>query len=301
MRLSLIVPCCNEQENVEPMFARIKEVFENDIPEIIFVDDGSSDGTLSCLKSLYTENQTVRLISFTRNFGKEAAILAGLRAARGDLICIIDGDLQQDPAVALEMSTMLEKDDSLDVVAAYQKSRREGLIHRFCKTCFYKMGKHLCDLDLEPHASDFRVFRRHVAQAILSDPECERFSKGIFAWAGFKTAYIPYDVKERNAGKSKWKTSSLTRYALDGIFSFSEKPLRFPLTLSIICFLASVITLILTIAWDAGAVLEILLPLSLVMFSLIFFTLWVLGRYAALALREAKRRPVYVIREFLDR
>ena len=301
MRLTLVVPCFNEQDNVAPFYNRVKEVFTGAAPEVIFIDDGSGDGTLARLKEIYDQNDGVRVISFSRNFGKEAAILAGLRAATGDLVCIIDSDLQQDPAVAEEMARLLEEDESADVVAAYQESRREKPFHRFCKTCFYRLSKSLCGQSLEPHVSDFRVMRRAVVNAVLSDPECERFSKGIFAWAGFKTRYVPYTVRDRFSGKSKWSTASLSRYALNGIFSFSDKPLSFVFVLSLLSFLGAVVSLVLTLVFDACLVMKVLLPVLLFLFSLLFFALWILGRYVAIALREAKRRPVYLIREDLKK
>ena len=301
MRLSLIVPCYNEQDNVVPFFERVREVFAPEMPEIVFVDDGSSDETLSRLKGLYSVNDGIRVLSFTRNFGKEAAMLAGLRAASGDYIGIIDADLQQDPSVAKEMLDILLKDDSLEMVAACQNARREGAAHKLCKKCFYSLSRRICSIPFEPNASDFRVMRRRVADAVLSDPESNRFSKGIFAWTGFSTRFYSYTVMDRNSGKSKWSIRSLTGYALNGIFSFSEKPLSFSLVVSCITSFAAVLSLILLLVFDADPVLTVLLPVTLLLFSLVFFVLWIIGKYVNMALSEAKRRPAYVLREDLNR
>ena len=227
MKLSLVVPCYNEEENVAAFQQAVIDAFQNCgySYEIIFVDDGSSDGTLTQLEALY-RNQAcpVSVVSFSRNFGKEAGLYAGLRHAKGAYISLIDADLQQRPELVRQMVEILEAQPEYDIVAAYQDKRGDGKVLSFFKEGFYSLINRLSTVKLRPDASDFRTFRRKVAESILALPEYHRFSKGIFAWVGYDTCFIPYTACERAAGTTKWSFKKLFRYAIDGIIGFSTAP-----------------------------------------------------------------------------
>ena len=195
MKLSLIVPCYNEAENVAAFQDAVIQAFDGCgySYEIVFVDDGSKDATMHNLRKLHTAQKCpVKVVSFSRNFGKEAGIYAGLQHASGEYICLIDADLQQRPEITREMVNILENQPEYDVVAAYQDRRGEGKVLSFFKRSFYAIINKLSSVKLQPDASDFRTFRRSVAESILSLTEYHRFSKGIFAWVGFNTCFIPY-------------------------------------------------------------------------------------------------------------
>lgn len=227
--LSLIVPCYNEEENVLPFFEMVLKAFQKSVLEyeIIYINDGSRDNTELNLKKLWENHSNiVSVVNFSRNFGKESAILAGLKHAKGDYVTIIDADLQQRPEIVLEMVDFLNNHAEYDAVAAYQIKRIEGKVISFYKKIFYKLVNKVCDIEIHSGASDFRTFRRKVVNAILSVPEYFRFSKGIFSWVGFETYYMPYIADERNSGETKWSIWRLFKYALEGFISFSTFPLK---------------------------------------------------------------------------
>lgn len=229
MKVSLVVPCYNEENNVKMFFDEVNTVMTQAhlSYEIVFVDDGSKDNTFKNLKEIYDQNTAeVNLVKFSRNFGKEAAMLAGLKHAKGEYISIIDADLQQSPTLVLEMVDFLETHPDYDSVATYQEHRLESKKMNFTKKIFYKIINKVCDIPFVPGASDFRTFRRPVVEAILSLPEYFRFSKGIFSWVGFNTYYMPYVPRERNSGTSKWSVKKLIKYAVEGFVSFTTFPLR---------------------------------------------------------------------------
>ena len=242
------------------------------------------------------------ILSFTRNFGKEAAILAGLKNASGDYMCIIDADLQQDPEYVKEMLTILENNDEYDCIAAYQKERKESRILSFFKKSFYSMVNRMSDVEFVNGASDFRLFRRCVAEAIIDLPECQRFTKGIFSWVGFNTLYIPYEVHERENGISSWSFRKLFQYAVEGIVSFTTVPLRLSAWLgfivSIAAFLYLVIVVIQKLFWGIDiAGYPTIIVLVLLLGGVQLIVLGVLGEYLAKTFLEVKRRPVYIIKE----
>ena len=229
MKLSLVVPCYNEAENVAAFQEAVYTAFQDCLYdyEIVFVNDGSHDATLHNLKKLYRDQKCpVKVISFSRNFGKEAAIFAGMQHASGEYICLIDADLQQRPEIARQMVQILDEQPQYDVVAAYQDRRGEGKILSLFKKCFYSIINKLSDVTLRSDASDFRTFRRSVRDSIMELAEYHRFSKGIFAWVGYETCFIPYTACERLAGKTKWSFRKLLNYAIEGIIGFSTAPLR---------------------------------------------------------------------------
>jgi len=305
MKLSIVVPCFNEEGNVKKLFEEIKQNFKDIMYEIIFVNDGSRDATQDELKKLYEENKSyTQVITFSRNFGKEAALYAGLKASAGDLVLLIDADLQQSPAVAVSMMEILDKNPDIDCVAAYQQVRNEGKIISFFKSCFYKLINKISDVEFVNGASDFRLMRRNMVDAILSMTEYHRFSKGIFGWVGFNTEYIPYEATKRASGKSKWKFKNLVKYAMEGITSFSTSPLRFSAYIGFITSLVSIIYMIVTLVQKLAFGIDVpgyatLAVLVLFFGGLQLFCLGVLGEYFAKMYIEVKNRPVYIIKEHL--
>lgn len=306
MMLSLVVPCFNEEGNVEQLFEEIKKVFTGFVDyEIVFVDDGSRDKTRSILKKVYNENKAlVQLVSFSRNFGKEAAMYAGMEVSRGDLVCIIDADLQQRPEVVEEMLSILKENEDIDCVTAFQKKRREGKHISWIKSCFYKVINKISEVDFVNGASDFRLMRRKMVDAILSMTEYHRFSKGIFGWVGFNTHYIPYEAAERTSGETKWKTKRLFKYAIEGIVAFSTAPLRLSTYIGFISSIISVLYLIFVVIQKLVWGIDVpgyatLVVLVLLLGGLQLFCLGVLGEYMAKMYIQVKNRPVYIIKEHL--
>ena len=247
MKLSLVVPCYNEAENVAAFQEAVIGAFAGcgyDY-EIVFVNDGSRDATLHNLKKLHAAQKCpVKVISFARNFGKEAGIYAGLNHANGEYIALIDADLQQRPEIVREMVQILDEEPDTDVVAAYQDRRGEGKVLSFFKKSFYATINKLSKVTLQPDASDFRTFRRSVRDSILELHEYHRFSKGIFAWVGYNTHFIPYTACERAAGTTKWSFWKLVEYAIEGIIGYSTAPLRLATVLGTVSGIAAVLYLI---------------------------------------------------------
>ena len=305
MKLSIVVPCFNEEGNVKNLFEEINKTFFDTDYEVIFVNDGSYDATHSELKSIYAENsERVQVITFSRNFGKEAAMYAGLQKSTGDYVLLIDADLQQKPEVARTMMEILEKNADTDCVAAYQYKRNEGKVISFLKSCFYKLINKISDVEFVNGASDFRLMRRNMVEAILSMSEYHRFSKGIFGWVGFKTEYIPYEATKRVSGKSKWKFKGLLKYAMAGITSFSTSPLRFSAYIGFLTAIVSIIYMVVVIIQKLAFGIDVpgyatLAVLVLLFGGLQLFCLGVLGEYFAKMYIEVKNRPIYIIKEHL--
>ncbi|MBR2615769.1 MAG: glycosyltransferase family 2 protein [Clostridia bacterium] len=308
MLLSIIVPCYNEEENIRAFYDKTKMELGTVLShaEFVFVDDGSRDGTLAEIKKLSEEvPERVRAVSFSRNFGKEAALLAGLRTARGDLVAIIDADLQQNPKYIGDMLEFLAHHPDFDCVAAYQENRKEGRVLGFFKSLFYRLINRMTDVEFYRAASDFRLLKRKVVDAILSMPERCRFSKGIFSWVGFKTHYMPYEVEPRFAGKTKWSFWRLASYAVDGIVAFSDKPLILSSVLGVLLFLIAILMMLWVVIktllfGDPVAGFPTLASLILSLSGLQLLCLGILGRYLAKMYEEIKARPVYLVREEID-
>lgn len=308
MLLSVIVPCYNEEGNIDLFYEQTVKALGDLMPqtELIFVNDGSRDGTLAKLRALCSRAQyRVRVVSFSRNFGKEAALLAGLRSSQGDFTVIIDADLQQNPAYIVKMMKILEDHPEYDAVAAYQEERRENALISLIKKTFYKVMDSMTDIKIMQAASDFRLMRRPVVDAILSLPEKCRFSKGIFAWVGFETFYMPYEVEDRASGTSKWNFWKLLTYAFDGIVAFSNKPLILSSVVGFFIFCLSILYLIIivikTILWgDPVAGFPTLACLILMLSGIQLLGIGILGQYMAKNYTETKGRPVYVVKEELD-
>ncbi|MBP5288480.1 MAG: glycosyltransferase family 2 protein [Clostridia bacterium] len=241
--ISFVIPCFNEEKNVSLFYDKVAETFQADLSglELIFVDDGSSDKTCDNLRELYEKHKDhIKVVSFSRNFGKESAMLAGLEKAIGEYTVIIDADLQQNPKYVLIMRDFLDEHKEYDIVCCVQEERKEGFVSKFLKKSFYHIMNNLMEVDVKDATSDFRLMRRNVVDSILSLKESNRFSKGIFAWVGFNTFYMPYVVEERAAGTSKWGIKKLFKYAFQGIVSFSDAPLVFSLKLGVFFLVASI-------------------------------------------------------------
>ena len=308
MLLSIIVPCFNEEGNIDLFYEETVKALGDLMPEteLIFVNDGSRDATLAKLRALCARARyRVRVVSFSRNFGKEAALLAGLRSSTGEFTSIIDADLQQRPSYIVEMMDFLKEHPEYDAVAAYQEERKEGFILSLFKKMFYNVIDSMTDVKIMQAASDFRVLRRPVVDAILSLPEKCRFSKGIFAWVGFETYYMPYKVEERASGTSKWNFWKLLTYAFDGIIAFSNKPLILSSVVGFFIFALSILYLIVivvkTILWgDPVAGFPTLACLILMLSGIELLGIGILGQYLAKNYTESKERPVYIVKEELE-
>lgn len=308
MNLSLVIPCYNEEGNVEKFFDEVSRAFDGKVNdyEFVFVNDGSTDGTYQKLKNLYSANDNIQVLTFSRNFGKEAAIYAGLTKARGDMVCLIDADLQQRPEVVLEMLSVINSDDAIDCVAAYQEERKENAAVSLLKSMFYKLINKISDVDFVNGASDFRLMKRSMVDAILQMTEFHRFSKGIFSYVGFNTKYIPYRVAERESGESKWGVKKLTKYALEGIFAFSTMPLRISIFIGLFASICSIIYLIAVIVQKLAFGIDVpgyatIVVLLLLLGGLILFCLGIIGEYLSKMYIQVKNRPIYILKEHLDK
>ncbi|MCD7723118.1 MAG: glycosyltransferase family 2 protein [Clostridiales bacterium] len=308
--LSIVIPCYNEEGNVKKLFTLIKETFCA-LPggaEVLFVNDGSTDKTGEQLKCIYAGETEigVQVITFSRNFGKEAAIYAGLSHAKGDFVCIMDSDLQQRPETVKQMLSEIEQDSSIDCVAAYQTHRNESAPSRALKSCFYRLMGKMCEVDLKNGASDFRLMRRSMVDAVLQMTEYHRFSKGIFSWVGFNTKYIEYQASERESGSTKWGYKKLFRYAFDGIVSFSTFPLKLSTYVGFISAAFSIIYLIIVLIQKLCLGIDVPGYATIVILLLFFggmqlFCLGILGEYVSKIFIEVKDRPVYIIKEHLGK
>ena len=300
MKLSLVVPCYNEEENIALFAETAERALEGVEYEIIFINDGSKDNTIGELKKLVDrKNANITVVDFSRNFGKEAGMYAGLQKANGDYISFVDADLQQPVSVAREMMEFLEENTEYDAVACYQEERIEGKGLSFLKKGFYRVVNMMCDIQFREDASDFRTIRKSVADAILSMPEYHRFSKGIFAWVGYNTYYRPYTVQERHAGKTSWSTIKLFRYAIDGMISFSTKPLKMATGLGLFTSVCAVLYMLFVIFQKLIVGIDVpgyatLVVLILFLGGIQLIVLGIIGEYLARIHIETKHRPIFL-------
>lgn len=307
MKLSLIVPCYNEAENVALFQEETIKAFQGCgySFEIIFVDDGSSDATLHNLRKLHAGGKCpVKVISFSRNFGKEAGLYAGLQYASGEYISLIDADLQQRPEIVREMVAFLDENPDYDVVAAYQDRRSEGKVLSFFKKTFYRVINKMSHVTLQPEASDFRTFRKSVRDSILTLGEYHRFSKGIFAWVGYKTHFIPYTACQRAFGTTKWSFNKLLNYAVEGIIGFSTAPLRLATFLGGVSGIAAALYLVVVILQKLFWGIDIpgyatIIVLILFFGSVQLFCIGIIGEYVGRIFEQSKNRPIYIAKEVL--
>ncbi len=298
--ISVIIPCYNEEGNIKPFFDEIKKIFSKEYNfELIFINDGSYDQTLLEMKKLINTNLCkIKILDFSRNFGKEAAIYAGLENCSGDYAVMIDVDLQQDPQLILKMlKTVNEK--KCDGVSFYQKRRKENFIISFCKKIFYKIFNKVIGINIIENASDFRLINRKMIDTILSFKEVNRFSKGIFPYIGFDVVYLPYSVNKRKIGKSKYNFKKLYNYAIDGIIAFANLPL-------LLCKLfRKVIILTISILIILGLVNNNLSSYNLFIFILIisYFNVLILSifsKYIDKTYNEVKKRPIYITKDIYE-
>lgn len=304
--LTLVVPCYNEEDTLELFMAEILKTQES-LPhvffDLLFINDGSRDNTLSKIKSLADRHPSrVSYVSFSRNFGKEAGILAGLQHAKGDYVALIDADLQDPPELLLEMYRLI-RTEGYDMVGTKRVNREgEPLIRSFFANSFYKLHNKISDVHLEEGVRDYRLMTRDVVEAVIDLPEQNRFSKGIFSWVGFKVTYLEYNNIERSAGESSWSFYQLFSYAIEGIVSFSDAPLNIASMLGLIMFVIALFygayiiikTLLLgsaTPGWPSLAVIV------LGMGGLQLFCLGIVGKYISKIFKETKNRPMYIIKE----
>ena len=307
VKLSLVVPCYNEGENVIPFHEAVLSAFQDcgyEI-EIVYIDDGSRDATLHNLKKIYARKDCkVKIVSFSRNFGKEAGLYAGLRHASGEYISLIDADLQQRPEIVRNMVSILEERKEYDIVAAYQDRRNEGKVLSFFKRSFYAIINKLSKVTLQPDASDFRTFRKSVRDSILELTEYHRFSKGIFAWVGYETLFIPYTACERANGTTKWSFWKLLNYAVEGIIGFSTAPLRLATLLGSVTGVAALVYLICVILEKLIKGIAVpgyatIIVLLLFFSSVQLFCIGIIGEYVGRNFEQSKERPIYIAKEVI--
>ena len=308
--LTIIVPCFNEQE-VLPLFmeaiATVRQELHQDglKTELLFVDDGSNDNTLELLRNFHSQDSSIRYISFSKNFGKEAGILAGLKNARGDFGVLMDSDLQHPPFLLPMMYKELVS-GNYDSVAMYRDNRKkEGFFRRHFSSMFFSLMNHLSKLNMVNGATDFRMMNRPMINAIISMPETNRFSKGIFSWVGFNTKWMPFETAERPKGESKWSFRKLISYSFDAILSFSETPLKICSWLGIIfclvSFVIGIFHLVKTLVFgDPVAGFPTLYLMMLLMGGIVLLFLGIMGQYLARIYLEIKQRPAYIVKETED-
>jgi len=313
-KISVIIPCYNEEEVIPIIFNKLYETFGNlkdfaakeyDVVldfELLFVDDGSKDKTLACLKEIVKRNSWVRYISFSRNFGKEAAIYAGLENTTGDYVAIMDADMQ-DPPEMLEKMFRSIKEEDYDIAATRRNTRvGEPKIRSYCAKLFYKLINKLSKTEIVDGARDFRLMTRQVVNAILEVGEYNRFSKGIFGWVGFNTKWFSYENCERVAGTTKWSFWQLLVYSLDGIVAFSTVPLTIAAFMGIIFFIISLILIIFiiirTLIWkDPTHGWPSLVCIIFFVSGIQLFCMGILGQYLSKTYLETKKRPIYIIKD----
>lgn len=306
--LSVIVPCYNEEENIAYFYseflkhAGFLDEKKMDL-EIIYVDDGSTDGTLSEIKKLHEKDGRVHLISFSRNFGKESAMYAGLENAKGDYVVMMDVDLQDPPALLREMFSWLEQ--GYDSVATRRVSRKgEPPVRSFFARTFYRLMKKISKTEIVDGARDYRLMTRQMVDAILSMKEYNRFTKGIFGWVGFKTKWLEFENVERLKGETKWSFWKLFLYSLDGITAFSTAPLMLASVVGLFfCLFAFAMIIFIVVRKlifdDPVSGWASMVCIILMTSGVQFFCAGILGQYLAKTYMEVKRRPIYIAREIL--
>ncbi|WP_296853029.1 glycosyltransferase family 2 protein [uncultured Methanobrevibacter sp.] len=300
--LSIVVPCFNEDESVGIFLEEIQKTLKDYNFEVIYVNDGSSDNTLKYIKELASKNSNVKYISFSRNFGKESAIFAGLKYASGDYICLMDADLQHPPKLIPEMLEAV-LDEGYDVAAARRVSRKgEPKIKSFFSHRFYKVFNRISDIDMVEGATDYRIMTRQVVDSVLNLPEYNRFSKGLFQWVGFDTKWIEYENIERIAGESTWSFWGLIKYSIEGLVAFTTLPLSVStflgMVFSVIAFIYMLFIIIRYLIYSEAVPGYPTLICSLLLLGGIqLLSIGVLGKYLEKTYFEAKNRPIFIVKE----
>lgn len=303
--ISIVVPCHNEEEMV-PIFHKeiiaVSDQLPDTVFELIFVNDGSKDATLAELKRVASLDERVHYLSFSRNFGKEAAMVAGLRHATGNYVAVMDADLQDPPALLVEMIALIRTGE-FDCIGTKRIDRKgEPPIRSFFARQFYQLINRISATEIVDGARDFRLMTRQMVDAVLEMTEYNRFSKGIFSWVGFETKYLSYENQERVAGKTTWSFWSLFKYSLDGIVAFSEAPLAIAAFTGFLSFAVAILAaLILTVRTlvfgNATSGWTSLIVIILGMGGLQLLCLGILGKYLGKTFMETKRRPLYILKE----
>jgi glycosyltransferase involved in cell wall biosynthesis len=304
--IDVVVPCYNEVECVALFYSEVSRVLsdvENYSFTVYFIDDGSTDGTLDEIKklaNLHGENR-VKYVSFSRNFGKEAAIYAGLKSTTGDIVVLMDADLQHPPAMLPEMIKVIE--EGYDSCATHRKQRKgESPLRILLSRAFYKLFNLISDIKIDASATDFRMMTRKMVDAVVSLCETERFTKGLFQWVGFETKLIVCESVPRTAGQSKWRFRNLFKYAIDGIVAFSTAPLRLATFTGFLVFIAGIVYAIYVFIGAvfhgrAGGGFVTTVLLLLFIGGIIIMLLGIVGEYIARIYLETKRRPIFLVRD----
>lgn len=304
--LSIIVPCYNEEENIADFYHEVLKnssfFKEKDLElEFLYIDDGSKDGTVAEVKKLRVEDERVHLLSFSRNFGKEAAIYAGLQKAKGDYVVLMDADLQDPPSLLPEMYAYIEQ--GYDSVATRRVTRKgEPVIRSFFARLFYRLMNRISRTEIVDGARDYRLMKRQVVDAILAMTEYNRFTKGIFGWVGYETKWIEYENVERKKGETKWSFWKLFLYSIDGITAFSTAPLAVASIMGVlfcfVAFLLIVITIVRKLLFgDPTSGWPSLVCIISLISGVQLFCLGIVGQYLSKTYMEVKRRPIYLIKE----
>ena len=304
-KITIAVPCYNEEPALEPFFTAVTAV-AGEMPEtefeFLFIDDGSRDRTLEKIQELARRDSRVKYISFSRNFGKEAGIYAGLENASGDYVVIMDADLQDPPALLPEMYRSI-KEEGYDCVGSRRVTRKgEPPIRSFFARLFYKLINKMSDAEIVDGARDFQMMNRQVVEAILSMGEYNRFSKGIFGWIGFRKKWLEYENIERVAGETKWSFWKLFLYAIDGIVAFSTTPLVISSVFGLICCALALVMILVIIArtlifGDPTSGWPSLVCIMLLLSGIQMLGIGIVGQYLAKTYLETKKRPIYLVRQ----
>lgn len=304
-KISIVVPMYNEQESLGILYKELNRVTDT-LPEYefeyLFVNDGSSDATLAEIRQLAEKDKRVRYVSFSRNFGKEAALYAGLKNATGDYVATMDADLQDPPALLPQMIAMIEAGDCDNVATRRVNRKGEPPIRSFFAKCFYKVMRHLSHIEIADGARDYRLMSRAMVDSIVSVSEYNRFSKGIFAWVGYETKWLEFENVERSAGETKWSFWKLVRYSFDGIINFSDTPIRISsylgLLLTVLSFVAIIVEVIRALVFgDPVAGWPSLVCIITFIGGIQLFCMGIMGQYIAKTYMEVKRRPHYIVKE----
>ncbi|GAB6744321.1 glycosyltransferase family 2 protein [Streptococcus uberis] len=307
-KLSIVIPCYNEEETIGPFLREMKKVEEQLSSQLIFdylfINDGSKDKTLKVLREVAIEIPNVHYISFSRNFGKEAALLAGLEESDGDYVTVMDVDLQDPPEILIEMYQKIQ--EGYDVVGSRRSDRKgEPVIRSFFSKLFYKLINLVSDTEMVDGARDFRLMTRQVVDSILELGEVNRFSKGLFSWVGYDVTYISFENRDRVAGETSWNFFSLFKYSLEGFINFSNAPLELATWSGIFSFIMAIIGIVFIIirklaigdpvsGWASTICVILLLG------GLQLLALGIIGKYIAKIFLETKKRPVYIVKERSD-
>ncbi|HFI0423547.1 glycosyltransferase family 2 protein [Streptococcus suis] len=304
-KLSVVVPCYNEEKTIVPFLEstmRTEEELRDKLQfRYIFIDDGSSDNTLQILKEISSQKSNVHFISFSRNFGKEAALLAGLEEADGDFITVMDVDLQDPPELLVEMYSKIN--EGYDIVATRRSNRiGEPIIRSFFARLFYRIMNKVSSTEMVDGARDFRLMTRQVVDSILELKEVNRFSKGLFSWVGYQVTYISYENRERVAGETSWSFWSLLKYSIEGFINFSDVPLTLSTWAGLCSFLVSIVGAVFVIIrqlifGDPVPGWASLVTIILFLGGIQLLALGVVGKYISKIFLETKKRPIYIVKE----